>query len=74
MNIQKLIGSRQAQGKVQLVVLPLLVASITSLGASGLTQMVGEIEALLLVGALISLHIYIIASNIRFDIRGAIPN
>lgn len=71
MSMKNVALSEHVRSRVQLGIVPLMVGSITSVGAPGLIELVGTAEALVLVGLLVAVQLYLIAARVWIDLLGA---
>lgn len=71
MQTKEILLSEHVRRRVQLGIIPVVVGSITSLGAPGLIELVGVAEALVLVGLLAVVQTYLIVARVWIDILGA---
>lgn len=70
MQMREILLAEHARKRVQLGIVPLVVGSITSMGAPGLVELVGTAEAMVLVGLLVVVQLYLIAARVWIDHLG----
>lgn len=70
MQMREILLAEHARKRVQLGIVPLVVGSITSMGAPGLIELVGTAEAMVLVGLLVVVQLYLIAARVWIDHLG----
>lgn len=70
MQMREILLAEHARKRVQLGIVPLVVGSITSMGAPGLIELVGTVEAMVLVGLLVVVQLYLIAARVWIDHLG----
>jgi hypothetical protein len=69
MHIKAMLLSEHVRKRVQLGIVPIVVGSITAMGATGLIELVGMAEAVSLLVTLIAIQVYLIVARVQFDIR-----
>ncbi|PSQ10743.1 hypothetical protein BRC93_08340 [Halobacteriales archaeon QS_5_70_15] len=69
MHIKAMLLSERVRKRVQLGIVPIVVSSITAMGATGLIELVGMAEAVSLLVTLIAIQVYLIVARVQFDIR-----
>ncbi|MEF8791717.1 MAG: hypothetical protein V5A61_16435 [Haloarculaceae archaeon] len=70
MQTKQMLLSEHVRRRVQLGIVPVVVGSITSMGAPGLVELVGIGSALGLVGLLIAVQAYLILARVWVDLLG----
>lgn len=70
MQMREILLAEHARKRVQLGIVPLVVGSITSMGAPGLVELVGTAEAMVLVGLLVVVQLYLIVARVWIDHLG----
>ena len=71
MYTKEMILSESMRKRVQLGLIPVLVGSISSMGANGLIELAGVAQVIALLGLLIVVQVYLIVARLRIDILGA---
>ena len=71
MQIKEMLLSEHVRKRVQLGIIPVVVGLVTSMGATGLVDLMGVAEALALVGVLIVVQMYLIVARVRLDLMPA---
>lgn len=71
MQTKEMLLSEHVRKRVQLGIAPLVVSSITAMGATGLIDLVGVAGAIALITTLIAIQAYLIVARLRFDIMPA---
>ena len=69
MQMKEMLLSEHVRKRVQLGIAPIVVGSITSMGATGLIELVGVAEAVVLLATLIAIQVYLIVARVQLDIR-----
>jgi len=69
MQLKEMLLSEHVRKRVQLGIVPIVVGSITSMGATGLIELVGVAEAVVLLATLIAIQVYLIVARVQLDIR-----
>ena len=70
MPIEKIHPSKHVRKQVQLGLIPAVIGTLYAEGHIGLIKTLGVAEAILLLGALILIQIYLIAARFKFDFQG----
>ena len=70
MQMKHMLLSEHARKRVQLGIVPVVVGSVTSMGATDLLELVGFEGAVTLLAALTLIQMYLIAARVRFDFLG----
>lgn len=71
MQTKEMLLSEHVRKRVQLGIAPLVVSSITAMGATGLIDLVGVAGAIVLITTLIAIQAYLIVARLWFDIMPA---
>lgn len=70
MQTKHMLLSEHVRKRVQLGIVPVVVGSVISMGATDLLELVGFEGAVALLAALTLIQMYLIAARVRFDFLG----
>ena len=71
MQTKQMLRSGHVRKRVQLGIVPIVVGTITSMGATELIDLIGVAGAITLLAALIAVQAYLIVARVRFDLVSA---